>query len=727
MAKILNLTVWKKAYMLEFIAGEKTDIFTFAVPPKSENIKIGQRINETKTYGGSIFDDYGNDTYKINLSGTTINNEKKIIYRGNKKLPDYYTGEQEILELRKLIKKYGEFDNLKDKKVYLYDLSKTPLLALAAGIPTENSYWRVMINNLDVKRDTSNPFAYQYTLEMTAFDEAKGNGTALFQGLADNFSKIQEGINKIQEVAAVFDKVQAAASIVNTGLVQTKNLLEQLNNGNLTGNEKIALATSILGGGERLVLGTNLTQSAYDMTKELMLGIDTFDYICDQDATFFGNEEKSGSISENEVYKITFYANGGYFDDEKETAEAEVEYSKYALPPDEPKRENYGFLYWYENDENEAFDFENTPIKNHLLLKAKWKQEKVIVSFNTRGGSEIADVVVVIGETVNKPENPTREGFSFVQWCTNYAATIPFVFSTPLTADTVLYAAWEEVNTVTVTFNSNGGSDVEAQTVEIGEKIIYPLTPTKEDYIFGGWYSDNHFETEFDFSSAVVSDITLYAKWTHITCNVSFDTNGGSFIASQKITIGNKAIEPTEPPTKDGFTFEYWCSDSGATNRFNFNMLILADITLFARWLLNVYTVSFFSNGGSYVASQRVSHGQKALFPTLPTKEGYSFLKWCSDKELTTEFDFSSAVVSDVTLYAQYFGSEYTVTFNTNGGGSVEAQTVKNGNKAIEPKTPEKDGFTFGGWYADEALTKSFDFDTAIMHDTILYAKWAEA
>jgi hypothetical protein len=99
-----------------------TDAFTFSVPPESEEFSFPQRKNETKTFGGAVIADYGNDTVQINLSGSTINQEIKLIYKSSLGVSEM-TGEQEIFYLRDLLKKYGTRDNLQNKEVYLYSLN----------------------------------------------------------------------------------------------------------------------------------------------------------------------------------------------------------------------------------------------------------------------------------------------------------------------------------------------------------------------------------------------------------------------------------------------------------------------------------------------------------------------------------------------------------------------------------------------------------------------------
>jgi hypothetical protein len=90
---VMNSRLAGKAYMFEFISpNEGNEYFSFAVPPESDEFEFGQRITETKTFGGSVFDDYGNDTIPIKISGTTINDEKNMIYRGGSSREGVFKG-----------------------------------------------------------------------------------------------------------------------------------------------------------------------------------------------------------------------------------------------------------------------------------------------------------------------------------------------------------------------------------------------------------------------------------------------------------------------------------------------------------------------------------------------------------------------------------------------------------------------------------------------------------
>ena len=112
-----------------------------------------------------------------------------------------------------------------------------------------------------------------------------------------------------------------------------------------------------------------------------------------------------------------------------------------------------------------------------------------------------------------------------------------------------------------------------------------------------------------------------------------------------------------------------------------------------------------------------------------PNKVGYEFGGWYTDESLADEFNKEETVNGPTTVYAKYTKKapevkKFKVTFNSKGGNSVDTQTIEEGKTATKPADPKRKGYTFEGWFKDEALTKPFDFDTEITEKTTLYAKW---
>ena len=135
------------------------------------------------------------------------------------------------------------------------------------------------------------------------------------------------------------------------------------------------------------------------------------------------------------------------------------------------------------------------------------------------------------------------------------------------------------------------------------------------------------------------------------------------------------------------------------------------------------HAVAFESNGGSAVAPQGVVCGKAASEPAAPTREGYAFKGWHSDKGLTQVYDFDTPVTSDVTLYARW-AKVHTVAFESNGGTAVASQKVADGEAALEPRAPALEGHDFSGWYADKGLKQAYVFSAPVTSDLTLYAGW---
>lgn len=195
--------------------------------------------------------------------------------------------------------------------------------------------------------------------------------------------------------------------------------------------------------------------------------------------------------------------------------------------------------------------------------------------------------------------------------------------------------------------------------VEENGKIIKPADPVKEGYVFDAWYKESTFDNKWDFENDIVAaDTKLYAKFlpeAEVTkYNVTFKSDENTVINTVTVKEGNSVGEP-ENPVKDGYQFDGWYTDVNCTDKYDFNTVVSADLTLYAKWLAK-YTVLFDTDGGSTVESQTVVTGNKATKPTsTPTKKGYNFVGWYTDNTYTTEFDFENTSITDnTTIYAKF-------------------------------------------------------------------------
>lgn len=212
----------------------------------------------------------------------------------------------------------------------------------------------------------------------------------------------------------------------------------------------------------------------------------------------------------------------------------------------------------------------------------------------------------------------------------------------------------------------------------------------------------------------------------HLICamlEATFTADGES-ISTQTIDRGGKFTEPAAP-SKENHTFAGWYNGD---EKFDFD----ADTTnapnvleLVAKWEKSKYTVKFVSDHGSF-ADQTIEYGKLIETDklTIPEVEGYTFDGWYTDATRTKEFDFSTPITSNTTVYAKWTANDYYVSFVTEHGKTPTSQNVKYNGTATNPGELTEDGYTFGGWYTDKTYNTEFDFTKPITGDTTIYAKW---
>lgn len=135
------------------------------------------------------------------------------------------------------------------------------------------------------------------------------------------------------------------------------------------------------------------------------------------------------------------------------------------------------------------------------------------VYFHSNGGDEVETQAVEAGRTAVEPEKITRKNYNFTGWYTDEETTEQFDFATEIQDNTDLYAGWVEKDQYRVSFQTMGGSSVEDQDIYEGYTANEPQAPTREGYLFQGWYTSNTFRKVFDFTRGIEGDTTVYALW----------------------------------------------------------------------------------------------------------------------------------------------------------------------------------------------------------------------
>jgi len=234
-----------------------------------------------------------------------------------------------------------------------------------------------------------------------------------------------------------------------------------------------------------------------------------------------------------------------------------------------------------------------------------------------------------------------------------------------------------------VIFDANGGTVSETtKTVYYGQAYGTLPTPTRNYYTFAGWYTSKSGGTKITSTSTVsaLANQTLYARWTANKYTVTFDANGGSVSTANMQVTYNQKYGTLPTPTREYYTFNGWfTAKSGGTKVTADTVLSTGgDVTLYARWTANKYTVTFDANGGSVsTASKQVTYKQKYGTLPTPTRDYYTFNGWYTAKSGGTKVTADTVLSSggNVTLYAQWTQkplSDWVLASNVPSGAKVE-------------------------------------------------------
>lgn len=188
--------------------------------------------------------------------------------------------------------------------------------------------------------------------------------------------------------------------------------------------------------------------------------------------------------------------------------------------------------------------------------------------------------------------------------------------------------------------------------------------------------------------------------------------DGDSEYAKQVLPSGTLATRPDAPAATPGYTFGGWNKADGTAWDYASDK-VTDNITLYAKWAANTYTITFDTVGGSEIAPITQDYGTVITAPEAPTREGYTFIGW--DKEIPTTMP-----TENMTVTAQWEINQYTITFDTNGGSEIAPITQDYGTAITVPADPTREGYTFMGW--DQEIPKTMPAE-----NITLKAQWKDS
>ena len=337
-------------------------------------------------------------------------------------------------------------------------------------------------------------------------------------------------------------------------------------------------------------------------------------------------------------------------------------------------------------------------------LTVQWTDPTYAVTLHPNGGTinngNVTEYIYGVGATLPTADDMTYTGHTFKGWYDNESLT-----GDPVTAiggtemgNKEYWAKWT-INQYTITFDTDGGSEVAPITQDYGTAITAPADPTREGYTFTGW------DTAIP-ATMPAHNMTITAQWTVNQYTITYDLDGGTAEGNPDTYTVETDAFTLKNPTRPGYTFTGW-SGTGLTGEDNLTVTIPKGSTgnrsYTAHWSLNTYSITYDLNGGT-ASGNPTSYTVESATITLnqPTKTGYTFTGW-SGTDLTGEDNLTVTIpagsTGDRSYTAHWSLNTYSITYDLDGGtasGNPDFYTVESSTITLNP--PTRTGYTFIGW-----------------------------
>lgn len=458
------------------------------------------------------------------------------------------------------------------------------------------------------------------------------------------------------------------------------------------------------------------------------------------------------------VYGITYgnMVNGTF-------AAAQPEKHTYGTATEIPNLTRTGYVFngWVVNGEGAAQTGLTLDAEDYIAditLTAQWTAERYAITYEGMDGAQsgssqpteyVYDKDAVISD-------PTKAGYTFLGWVVNGTGEAQrnlTLAKESYTGAITLKATWKQ-NPYAITWVVNESGTINetpeySKTAFLGGAITAPTVTAKDGYAFGGWYTDRKFTESSKFTDGETMpnhDVTFYAKWTAIQYEITYVLDGGTNVSGNpaQYTVETEKIALVAP-TKTGYAFEGWYSDNTySTKVTEIATGSVGDVTLYAKWTINQYTITWETNGGNALTGNyttKADYGTSIVLPDTPTKNQtvsttHTFAGWYTDVACTHPLEDGAIVPENgMMLYAKWneTARKYTITWVSEGADNKTTELVYGArlgmNTPSDIQRDAEEGYTWEieGWYTQpDGAGQKIDGSTTVTGDATYYAKWEQ-
>jgi uncharacterized repeat protein (TIGR02543 family) len=334
---------------------------------------------------------------------------------------------------------------------------------------------------------------------------------------------------------------------------------------------------------------------------------------------------------------------------------------------------------------------------SNVVLKATYIPTTYQITYQLDGGTNNVNNITTYNYESNTITllEPTKTGYSFSGWTYNSQSITQI--ATGSFGDITLTATWT-INSYTITFDSDGGSDISAITQDYQSVVNITEIPMKAGHRFIGWMYLEEYVTSITIPSYDIVLIAIYELIPSSIFNITFDSNGGNDISSLALQYGD-TIPDLQTPIKIGYTFLGWF-DYHTDTKFNELTMIARHVNLYAKWQINQYQVTYHFNNGSRSFNEMLVFNQMIELPENPSRIGYDFLYWSLDYQTPEPIGITTMPANNINIYAIYevhINELFILTIQ--GVKITDIESDKDISVNLNLSLPK--GYQFVGWFTE--------------------------